>query len=197
MAPFPYPAHQTGRADLPASGFPTEFTFTSGSRRARPVCRGALRCQRTQPVRVAWRELAVMFNALLPQSPLTQSLEPRLHSRPLDVLERHPVHARRSPWMRPSPSPWRVGVRIEPFEACSGFTRVAAGRIAQPPEAAFVAWLQRSQTARQLPDPSTSIRVEPSSTGETRLQGAHGDTLLITFIDGELSCRAEELGIGI
>jgi len=84
-----------------------------------------------------------------------------------------------SPWMRPSPSPWRVGVRIEPFEACSDFTRVAAGRIAQPPTAAFVARLQPgqspSQTARQLPDPSTLIRVEPSSTRETPLQSAHGD----------------------
>ncbi len=87
-----------------------------------------------------------------------------------------------SPWMRPSPSPWRVGVRIEPFEACSGFTRVAAGRIAQPPTAAFVARLRPgrspSQTAHQLPDPSTLIRVEPPSTRETRLQGAHGDSLL-------------------
>ncbi len=87
-----------------------------------------------------------------------------------------------SPWMRPSPSPWRVGVRIEPFEACSGFTRVAAGRIAQPPTAAFVARLQPrqlpAQTARQLPDPSTLIRVGPSSTRETRPQGAHGDSAI-------------------
>src|SRR5208282_4860681 len=85
-----------------------------------------------------------------------------------------------SPWMRPSPSPWRVGVRIETFEACSGFTRVAAGRIALPPMAAFVARLQPgqlpAQTARQLPDPSTLIRVEPSSTRETRRQGARGDS---------------------
>jgi len=72
--------------------------------------------------------------------------------------------------------------RIEPFEACSGFTRVAAGRIAQPPTSAFVARLQPgrspSQTARQLPDSSTLIRVEPSSTRETRRQGAHGGTQL-------------------
>src|SRR5208283_6012187 len=65
-------------------------------------------------------------------------------------------------------------------------TQVAAGRIAQPPEAAFVArlqpgWLPR-QTARQLPDPSTLIRMEPSSTRETRLQGAHGDTPSFTFL---------------
>ncbi len=48
---------------------------------------------------------------------------------------------------------------------------------ARLPKAAFVARLRSSQspgqTARQLPDPSTLIRVEPSSTGETRLQGAH------------------------
>ena len=67
----------------------------------------------------------------------------------------------------------RRPLRIEPFEACSDFTRVAAGRIAQPPKAAFVARLQPGrlprQTARQLPDSSTSIRVEPSST-RARLQ---------------------------
>src|ERR1700683_4386773 len=77
-----------------------------------------------------------------------------------------------------SPSPWRVCVRIDSFEACSGFTHIAACRIAQPPKAAFVARLQPnqlpSQTARQLPDSSTTIRVEPSSTRETRRQGAHG-----------------------
>ena len=82
----------------------------------------------------------------------------------------------------PSPSPRRVGIRIEPFEACSGFNRITTRRIAQPPKATFVTRLRPSQspsqTARQLPDPSTIIRVEPSSTRETRLQGAHGDTLL-------------------
>jgi hypothetical protein len=30
---------------------------------------------------------------------------------------------------------WRVGIRIVTFEACSGFTRVTAHRIAQPPKA--------------------------------------------------------------
>src|SRR5208283_1889628 len=63
------------------------------------------------------------------------------------------------------------------FEACSGFTRIAARKIAQLPKATFVTRLRSSQspgqTARQLPDPSTLIRVESSSTRETRLQGAH------------------------
>src|SRR5262249_14714755 len=33
----------------------------------------------------------------------------------------------------PSPNGRRVGIRIDTFEACSGFTRVTARRIAQPP----------------------------------------------------------------
>src|SRR5262249_17263048 len=57
-----------------------------------------------------------------------------------------------------------------------GFTRVTARRIAQPPKVTFVTRLQSRQlpneTARQLPDLSTIIRVEPSSTGDSRLQGA-------------------------
>ncbi len=81
----------------------------------------------------------------------------------------------------PSPSPWRVGIRIETSEACSSFTRITAHRIAQPPKAAFVARLRPirlpRQAARQLPDSSTSIRVGPSSTRETRRQGAHRDGL--------------------
>ena len=81
-----------------------------------------------------------------------------------------------SPLMQPSPNGRRVGTRIVTFEACSGFTLVTAHRIAQPPKATFVTRLQPGQlpdqAARQLPDLSTSIRVEPSSTGETRLRGA-------------------------
>ncbi|MEM9156104.1 MAG: hypothetical protein AAGB13_13900 [Cyanobacteria bacterium P01_F01_bin.33] len=81
-----------------------------------------------------------------------------------------------SPLTRPSPNGRRVGIRIDTFEACSGFTRVTARRIAQPPKATFVTRLQSSQlpnqTARQLPDLSTSIRVDPSSTGNSRHRGA-------------------------
>ena len=48
--------------------------------------------------------------------------------------------------------------------------------IAQPPKATFVARLQPSQlpnqAARQLPDQSTTIRVKPSSTDDSRLRGA-------------------------
>src|SRR5262249_54564418 len=78
--------------------------------------------------------------------------------------------------MQPSPNGRRVGIRIVTFEACSGFTRVTARRIAQPPKVTFVTRLQShqlpSKTARQLPDLSTIIRVEPSSSGDSRLQGA-------------------------
>ena len=81
-----------------------------------------------------------------------------------------------SPLMQPSPNGRRVGIRIVTFEACSGFTRVTARRIAQPPKAAFVARLRPGQlparATRQLPDLSTIIRVEPSSTDDSRLRGA-------------------------
>ena len=81
-----------------------------------------------------------------------------------------------SPLMQPSPNTRRVGIRIVTFEACSGFTHVTACRIAQPPKATFVTRLQPcrlpSRAARQLPDQSTIIWVESSSTDDSRLRGA-------------------------
>src|ERR1700732_144045 len=81
-----------------------------------------------------------------------------------------------TPLMQPSPNGRRVGIRIVTFEACSGFTHVNAHRIAQPPKATFVTRLQpfRSpgRTARQLPDQSTTLWVDSSSTGNSRLRGA-------------------------
>src|SRR5262249_27068105 len=56
------------------------------------------------------------------------------------------------------------------FEACSGFTRVTARPVAQPPKAAFVTRLRQGQlpsnAARQLPDRSTPIWVDSASTGD-------------------------------
>ena len=79
------------------------------------------------------------------------------------------------PPVLPSPLFRRVGIHIITFEACSGFTRVTAGRIAQPPKMAFVTRLRSCQlpdkAARQLQDLSTTIWVEPSSTAATRLRG--------------------------
>jgi hypothetical protein len=84
-----------------------------------------------------------------------------------------------SPLMLPSPFDRRVGIRIRTFEACSGFTHVTAHRIAQPPKAAFVTRLQPcrlpDRTARQLPDQSTTLWVESSSTSDPRLRGARSN----------------------
>ena len=81
------------------------------------------------------------------------------------------------PSVQPSPLCRRVGIRDFTFEACSGFTRVTARRVARPPKAAFVTRLRSSQlpnrTARQLPDLSTTIWVDSSSTGYPCLFGAH------------------------
>src|SRR5262245_55216509 len=92
--------------------------------------------------------------------------------------------------MQPSPNGRRVGIRIVTFEACSGFTRVTARRIAQPPKATFVARLRPGrlpdQAARQLPDQSTTIRVESSSTGVSRPRGAL--PIAVTWSDLPLWC---------
>jgi hypothetical protein len=92
-----------------------------------------------------------------------------------------------SPPARPSPYSGRVGIHDFPFEACSGFTRVTARWIAQPPEAAFVTRLRPGQSpgqaARQPPDQSTTLWVEPTSTGGTRLRNAREK-------QGEGECRA-------
>src|SRR6266508_3395359 len=81
-----------------------------------------------------------------------------------------------SPLARPSPNGRRVGIRIVTFEACSGFTRVTARRIAQLPKATFVTRLQPlrlpARAARQLPDQSTTLWVDSSSTDDSRLRGA-------------------------
>src|SRR4030088_942998 len=81
-----------------------------------------------------------------------------------------------SPLARPSPNGRRGGIRIVPFEACSAFTHVPARRIAQPPEATFVTRLRPfrlpGRAARQLPDQSTTLWVESSSTSDPRLRGA-------------------------
>ncbi len=81
-----------------------------------------------------------------------------------------------SPLVLPSPNDRRVGIRIGSFEACSGFTRVTARRIAQSPKVTFVTRLRPCQlpnkAARQLPDLSTIIRVRPSLTDGSRLRGA-------------------------
>ena len=81
-----------------------------------------------------------------------------------------------SPLMQPSPNGRRVGIRIVTFEACSDFTRVTARRIAQPPKATFVTRLQPyrlpGRAARQLPDQSTTLWVDSSSTDDSRLRGA-------------------------
>src|SRR4029434_3309753 len=81
-----------------------------------------------------------------------------------------------SPLAGPSPNGRRVGIRIVTFEACSGFTRVTARRIAQLPKATFVTRLQPlrlpARAARQLPDQSTTLWVESSSTSDARLRGA-------------------------
>src|SRR5665811_189862 len=72
--------------------------------------------------------------------------------------------------------PHRSG--LSPHTPCQfpgALTHVTARRIAQPPKAAFVTRLQPcrlpGRTARQLPDQSTTLWVDSSSTSDPRLRG--------------------------
>jgi hypothetical protein len=103
--------------------------------------------------------------------------------------------------MRPSPNSGRVGIRIVLFEACSGFTRVTARTLAQPPKAAFVTGLRRNQlpghAARQLPAQSTTRWVEPSSTGVSRLRGAPEFAIIVSRLDLQGSTREIDMSISL
>src|SRR3989475_8913773 len=87
--------------------------------------------------------------------------------------------------VRPSPFAWRVGVHDCTFEACSGFTRVTACRVAQPPEVAFVTRLRHSplpvQAACQPPDLPTTIWVGLPPTGDLRRWGAQANPALPSY----------------
>jgi hypothetical protein len=79
--------------------------------------------------------------------------------------------------VQPSPMLWQVGIHDFTFEACLGFTRVTACRVAQPPYVAFVTRLRPgplpNQAACQLPDLPTTIWVGLPPTGDPRRWGAH------------------------
>src|SRR6516164_2688917 len=61
----------------------------------------------------------------------------------------------------PSPLPWRVGIHITTFEACSSFTRVTACKVAHPPYVGFIARLRPSRfpgsDARKLPSSTNNL----------------------------------------
>src|SRR5271156_992032 len=80
-----------------------------------------------------------------------------------------------------------------PCQSPGALTHVTARRIAQPPKAAFVTRLQPcrlpGRTARQLPDQSTTLWVESSSTSDPRLRGA-----LLTSIDHWKTSRVAKRG---
>jgi hypothetical protein len=76
----------------------------------------------------------------------------------------------------PSPYLRRVGVHDVTFEACSGFTRITACRIAQPPKAA-ISWGSSPDGCPSNPLVSyqnlpTTSWVVPTSTGQPRRWGA-------------------------
>ena len=161
------------------------ITFTSPSSEARQKVRALCSAGVTQPRR--------SYDPVrLPSWPLPSATSRTLPS-PMTGLPRLPE----PPFRRavPTTPADRAGARVDCFPARAAFPKwpegrhphchfrglhrlhsVTARRIAQPPKVTFVTRLQPSQlpgqTARQLPDLSTIIRVESSSTGVSRLRGA-------------------------
>jgi len=89
---------------------------------------------------------------------IAAAMEPKLHPSGSPTLPASPLRrampttpadrtAAVDTFYRPYclPRSWRVGIRNCTFEACSGFTRVMAHRIARPPKAAFVTRLRQRQ----------------------------------------------------
>src|SRR6202790_3646190 len=84
-----------------------------------------------------------------------------------------------------------------PCQSPGALTHVTARRIAQPPKAAFVTRLQPcrlpGRAARQLPDQSTTLWVESSSTSDSRLRGALPTADVAARSFGDLRCRRSRL----
>lgn len=160
--PFPSPS---SKAHLKSGSFPPPelpgFVGTTTLSDSRPVHRHySMLKARPSTVTGLPRLPALPFQRAMPTTPVN-------HKAHMSIA---------SLSARPSPPFDRVGVHIVTFEACSGFTQDAARWIARPPKATFVTRLRSVrllvQTARQLPDQSTTLWVDSSSTGNTRHRGA-------------------------
>ena len=139
---------------------------------ASSVIRPPIRFPLTSPSKTASRPLPSCQTGLprLPASPFRRAVPTTPADRMGAFVDCFPIRAAFPVFCR------RVGFRISTFGACSGFTHVTARRIAQPPKEAFVTRLRSSRlpdrTARQLPEQSTILWAESSSTGDPRLRGA-------------------------
>jgi len=82
-----------------------------------------------------------------------------------------------SPFARPSPVNGRVGIHDFTFEACSGFTRITACKVASPPNGGLLSRgsgpaSYPSKPLGSYPVLPTTTRVDPPSTDDLRRRGA-------------------------
>src|SRR6202011_1959553 len=82
-----------------------------------------------------------------------------------------------SPFARPSPVNGRAGIHSFTFEACSGFTRVTACRVARPPYGGLLSRASSPASSPAKPLGSyhvlpTTTWVDPPSTDDLRRWGA-------------------------
>jgi hypothetical protein len=210
MASFPFPAHQTGRADFPHPAFRPASSQGPRQKPSAPAClahgvhlRLAIelswktpdligrprltanrpgpprRRKRTRSQRPSLRRSYPASTVLRPCPTPARSIAnrdveaatsegtglPRLlgppfqRAAPNTPADWHRCACRFLPCpMRPSPNLGRVGVRILTFEACSGFTRVTARWIAQPPKGG----LCRKASAQPVTQPSRLPATRPT-----------------------------------
>jgi len=172
-APFPVPAHQTGRADFPHPAFRQASLPAHGDTKGRLRRAVQLPRKSSDPcgvVRLFANHRSSTSSKSTPEARVLPSTAITRLQRYYDPLRLPPGAHRRGygaqappqwvshvtritfatchahypggpdggcrhllPSVLPSPILGRVGIRNCTFEACSGFTRVMAHRIAQPP----------------------------------------------------------------
>jgi len=181
-APFPNPAHQTGRADFrhPAFRLASSQTHEAASRNGpangtHPVRRRSVSSKTDGSPATA--PCAAVSGSALPvpqhssQAPQTLYTDSPVFPTPVDRTGARWLSSSRS--VLPSPFSRRVGVHIVVFEACPNFTLVTARRIARPPCVDFVA---RFRPAR-LPEPAarqlSNLTINYSSGSFLRWYSAH------------------------
>ncbi len=165
-----HPRSSNRTCPIKASGSPVGFT--EGHTASEPIARGICTVSNSpSSLDTATSDSSGLRRCCQAyrQSPRPPHL--RKHAKSQGPLLRR--HYPASTLLRPCPTP-AMAVACRDVEAAT--LAQDGSRIAQPPKAAFVTRLQPfrlpGRAARQLPDQSTTLWVESSSTGDPRLRGA-------------------------
>jgi hypothetical protein len=165
------PYRRSVRPSPPAAPQPSLSDWRETAHSA-PVARGT---RRPAGARTPWRAPPSVPAA---QPPFIEAAIPEPANRPLHPLQGNTLHGA-PPGCPTCHAPQHILLTFEPVFSML-LNLLGKSRCVHPlgrrPGAAFVTRLRSSrspgQTARQLPEQSTTLWVEPPSTGETRHRGA-------------------------